>query len=250
MKKILITISGFCILVTAISTIYSYCNKVKLEGKNIAFLGDSLTYGSLLDENDFDIEKMRWTKILCDNLKANEYNYGMKGNAFGYPDKIAFVDRYKDMYNDADLIIVYGGTNDYYCCVPMGEPNSYDRYDFYGALNILVDGLRNKYPNGKIMFITPNTQNSELSEGNSDVKNKIGFNLDDYCNAIKEVCKEKNVPVMDLNDYLEFDIGHNDKDKVNYSFDGCHYNPEGHKAVAKAVEKFIKKELSYKLNSN
>ncbi|EOP56123.1 hypothetical protein IKQ_01340 [Bacillus cereus VDM053] len=48
--------------------------------------------------------------------------------------------RYANMTDDADIITVFGGTNDYGNTVTLGTINSVDTGTFDGALNILCAG--------------------------------------------------------------------------------------------------------------
>lgn len=57
--------------------------------------------------------------------------------------------RYASMDNDLDLIIVAGGTN-----VKLETINDLTDISFYGALNVLCDGLIKKYVGKRIVFMT------------------------------------------------------------------------------------------------
>lgn len=59
------------------------------------------------------------------------------------------------MDDDADLIYVFGGTNDFGTDVKLGEFDDSRENTFCGALNILCEGLSQKYSAKTIVFITP-----------------------------------------------------------------------------------------------
>lgn len=58
------------------------------------------------------------------------------------------------MQNDDDLIIVFGGVNDWVTGRNLGNIDSTDTYTFYGAMKSLCNGLITKYPNKQIVFFT------------------------------------------------------------------------------------------------
>lgn len=247
MKVSLITqiMAVFAVVCIAISVVVLPSDSNEIDGgKKIVFLGDSLTYGAgLVEIEGMDREQARWTHLLCERIGAKEFNYGTTGTAMGAPAENAFLDRYSTMEKDADIVIVFGGTNDYWCgIVPMGEYDSTNRDDFCGAMNLLLSGLMERYAGKTIIFITPHTQNPDDQTHNSDVANIFGCTLSDYSDMIKNKCGVLGIRVMDLNDYVDFDIGHNDSDKAQYSYDGCHFNAEGHKEVSKAVYTYLKEE--------
>ena len=98
-----------------------------LKGKIIDFLGDSITEGVGVQ----DRINNRFDRVLERNcgLKAT-YNYGIGGTRLAHqrtPSEkprhdLCFCGRAYDMNKDADIIVVYGGTNDYgHGDAPFGE---------------------------------------------------------------------------------------------------------------------------------
>jgi hypothetical protein len=57
------------------------------------------------------------------------------------------------MDDDADLITVFGGTNDFNANSPIGTIADTASTTFYGSLHILIEGLIDKYPSKAIAFI-------------------------------------------------------------------------------------------------
>ena len=51
--------------------------------------------------------------------------------------------------------VIFAGNNDFPRSVPLGDKDSRDEKNFYGALNIMLSGLRDKYPKGEFLFVTP-----------------------------------------------------------------------------------------------
>ena len=52
-------------------------------------------------------------------------------------------------------ITIFMGTNDYGYDTVLGSINDSSDISFYGALNVIIPALKAKYPNAKIVFVTP-----------------------------------------------------------------------------------------------
>lgn len=173
-------------------------------GQKINWLGDSIVAG-----NDFD-EKVTAA------LGLIETDYGIGGStialkADGTDGRNALCVRYADMSNDADIIAVSCGTNDFeYAWSPIGDIDSTENTTFYGALKTLCEGLITKYPQKLIFFTTPIKRAQAFESGNGGEytadgvmttpfsKNKYGKTLMDYADIIKEVCGYYSIPVLDM----------------------------------------------------
>lgn len=148
-------------------------------------------------------------------------------------DSSAMYLRYAALDNDCDIITVFGGTNDYREAggdgVPIGVKGSNDPYNFYGALKTLIEGLHTKFPTGKILFITP------LRRTNDTTANLQGHKLIDYVNAIKDICADYSIPVLDL--YNQSGI--NSLNSATLLTDGLHPNGTGYEIIARKIAKYI-----------
>jgi lysophospholipase L1-like esterase len=143
------------------------------------------------------------------------------------------------MDNDVDLILVCGGTNDYWHNQTLlGTLGSIDTSTFYGAVETLITGLINKYPNKKIAFITP--FNQYYNGVSCYTKNSYAnANLDDFVNVVIELCKIHSIPVLDLFHSSGLDVAHNINVKDLYTQDGVHPNNTGMMYMAHKVVNFI-----------
>lgn len=90
---------------------------MELKGKKINFLGDSITEGA-----GTSCEAARFTCVLKDIAGLSEIrNYGIGGTRIARQqtvtnekhDKNDYCGRFQSMDDDADIIVVFGGTNDY-----------------------------------------------------------------------------------------------------------------------------------------
>lgn len=145
----------------------------------------------------------------------------------------------KEMPDDADLVCIAIGTNDWhYAYTDFGDMASKGTDTFYGALKALCEGLLKKYLGKPIVFFTPIKR---IQEGGYAYwqNNSKGKKLEDYANAIKEVCGYYGIPVLDLfNECLINPLI--PEIKTAYIPDGVHPNIHGHKILARRITGYIK----------
>ena len=156
--------------------------KERYKNIKVNCLGDSETQGYLSTEKNMTYP---YPNVLKEYLGLEECrNYGLHGTCIsyttGYDGDIenSFVRRYLTMDDDADIIIVMGGTNDFGKGVSLGTISDTGDTTFYGALNVLAEGLINKYPNAKIIYCSMvNNSKSIMSyaEAIEKVARKYGF---------------------------------------------------------------------------
>ena len=216
----------------------NYINVVlPTKNKIVNCLGDSITQGVGATAP--------YTNTLSTVLELKTCNnYGISGSAIATRpsqpthQNDGFCQRYDAMSDDADIIFVLGGTNDYWTNVPLGTIESNDTKTFYGALNTLCTGLINKYPNKTIIFGTPpkswRTNDTYPNEQNSNGNTPEQFNQ-----AIKEVCAKFSIPVLDLKHTLGIDP-EIPVQFTNLTSDGVHYNNLGYKKLGNVISQFIK----------
>ena len=133
---------------------------MELQGKIIHFLGDSITEGVGVSHPSKIYHALLKEAY---GLKAAN-NYGISGTCLAdrrTPLDIEsfnrhFVSRVEDMDPVADVIVVFGGTNDFgHGEVVMGSPNDRTPDTFYGACHHLYRTLIDKYPTIPIVIMTP-----------------------------------------------------------------------------------------------
>ena len=97
---------------------------------------------------------------------------------------------------DADIIGVLGGVNDFNRNLPLGDINDKDTSTIYGALHVGMSYLSENYSDSFIFYMTPYKEDFGGNFWSTD--NSAGYNLVDVSNAIKEVAKIYNIAVLDL----------------------------------------------------
>ena len=221
---------------------------MELEGKRIAFLGDSITEGvgvSNISENRYD-NRLKKTY----GLEA-VYNYGIGGTRLAHQSvpsekprhDLCFCGRAYDINKNADIIVVYGGVNDYlHGDASFGDMSDRTNLTFCGAVFFLMEFLKTHYRDKTIVFMTPaHCHYNGVSDKQVSVrpmKNTDAKPLQAYVDVIKARGKELGIPVLDLFENLGLDANL-ESDKDNYTVDGLHFNDEGHAYIAKALGDFL-----------
>lgn len=132
-------------------------NVYDFSNMKIACLGDSITAASNL-VNEENYEQYSYPAVLQELLGAKEvYNLGIGGSSIGRYWSDPFVERYTDIPEDVDIIIVMGGVNDGFCASPEEFGNLEERAyrTFCGDLDELMKGIKADYPNATVFFATP-----------------------------------------------------------------------------------------------
>ncbi len=125
--------------------------------------------------------------MMSDWLQKIADRNGMTAISYGDTDccMTDLSEQYSEM-DDADYVIVLAGSVDIGLSVDIGNEDSEDPSDFYGALNNLCQGLLSKYPQGKIAFITP-----YMTDRDESAETKA------YVDAIEVACRNNGgIPVF------------------------------------------------------
>ncbi len=220
---------------------------MKLEGKKIAFLGDSITDGvGVTDQNN-----------RYDNILLREYglaatqNQSISGSRLAHqmtPSEkphydLCFCGRAYWLDSSADICVVYGGVNDYiHGDAYIGTENDTTPATFCGGVNFLMKTLKEKFAGKPVIFLTPARS---CLRGVTDeivsprpMKKPDAMPLEGYADIIVEAGKRNDVYVLDLYRGLPINPNH-PEDFAKYTTDGLHFNDEGHKMLAKTLAEFI-----------
>lgn len=221
---------------------------MELKGKIIDFLGDSITEGAGVKD-----------KANCryDNRIAREYglakvfNYGIGGTRLAHqmvPSEkprydLCFCGRAYDLDKSADIIVVYGGVNDYlHGDAYFGTMEDKTPATFCGGVYFLMNLLKTEYPDKTIVFMTPAhcklRGDSDMYPSPRPIKKPDAKPLVEYVKVIKARGEEMGIPVLDLYENLGLDPN-NDEHREKYTTDGLHFNDAGHEFIAAALGKFL-----------
>lgn len=215
---------------------------MNIENIKINFLGDSITEG-----HGTTGDNKKFVSVISEKYGLVCRNYGIGGTRIakqineilGISYDSDFCSRAMNMDNDADVIVVFGGTNDYcHGDAPLGEFGDRGSSTFYGALHTLYTSLIEKYPESRIVVLTPLHRTDE-DVIYTDNKQQPKTTLKGYVEIIKEVAEYYSLPVLDLfaNSGLQPIVP---IIKEKYIPDGLHPNDEGHLILAEKIINFLK----------
>ena len=217
---------------------------MNLTDKTVLFLGDSITEGV-----GTTCEEKRYYNVLKDKYGLKEaVGYGVSGTRFAIQHKPSsspnfdrfFSMRADDMQDSADIIVVFGGTNDYgNGDAPIGIFDDRTPHTFYGACHELFEKLITKYPDSVIVIVTPLHRVNEMNLRGSGRKEDEVAPLYVYVDIIKEVARYYSLPVCDL--YANSGMQPNIQAiRETYIPDGLHPNDRGNKVIAERLGEFLK----------
>ena len=150
-----------------------------------------------------------------------------------------FASRVEQMDADADVVIVFGGTNDFgHGDAPIGCMADRTPETFYGALHDLYTRLIERYPDKLIVIATPlHRWNEENPRG--DCKPADVGTLREYVQIIRQVAEWYSLPVLDL-----FAMSGLQPclpvHRQRFVPDGLHPNDEGHVILAQKFVSFLR----------
>ena len=211
-----------------------------LNNKIVAFLGDSITegVGASLSSNTY-------VNVFAKITNAKVLNYGISGTRFAPQKRQSenktwdrdFISRVPEMEKDVDVVVVFGGTNDFghgdasFGSLPDTSPNT-----FCGACDYLMKILIEKYSSKPIIFMTPLHRLTEEC-----LVNEIGIerkSLTEYVGVIKKKAEKYSIPVLDLFAVSGMQPNVEIQNEL-YFVDGLHPNDDGHKKIAEKLKAFI-----------
>ncbi len=211
-----------------------------LKGKKMVFLGDSITAGSGVS----DIDNVYWN-VLSRLAEAECHGYGISGHriadqiAVNVDGRVPFADRVDTMDADADVVVVFGGTNDFgHGDAPLGSFDDRTLKTFCGAMHVLCERLINRYPEAQIVFLTPLHRLSEDDGPYNGSGVRLQTNLEGYVDRISKIAAYYGIPVLDL--YRQSGL----QPRVpilreKYMPDGLHPNDAGHERIARRLAAFL-----------
>lgn len=219
---------------------------MKLENKKFLFVGDSITEGACTSGKGY-----RYWELLAFRTGAVCLADGRSGSCIArqqYPEKHErwngnirhhFVSRVNELDKDVDVVVVFGGVNDFgHGDAPFGTMADRTEDTFYGALHELYTRLIERYPQGRIIVMTPLHYTEEENWIRSDGTKRECL-LNDYIQAIRQVAEYYALPVLDLYAIsgLQPQVP---AIREEFMPDGLHPNDAGQVRIADCLESFLK----------
>lgn len=221
------------------------------ESYNVLVFGDSIT------EYNYSA-KDNWLKRADKALQfASVKNLAVGGTGIVRGGTNSWLEKLKviDNSNQYDLILVMGNMNDFsqhgegFTMDTIGTFEDEGTTTQYGAVKTFIKNLQEKFPTTQIGWIT--SQPRQYLSSDSDADNPV--TSDGYLygkksvfekanGAIKEVCEDRSIPVLDLFHNSGFNIP-NEQTRLKYFYnDGnlVHPNDKGHEILAKKIISWIR----------
>lgn len=200
---------------------YEQIKNTNIYNKIFSVIGDSYVANSTNNIGQ------TWHNKLASKYGCIYNNLGINGNglisdeATGVP----VVNRLNEIPSNSDYIIIIGGKNDYNVHMNIE--------DFKNGLKTLCSNLVNQFYDKKIIFFTP-WNSAGPNDGNV-------YKLEDYANAIIEICNLYSLPVYDSfhNSNMFMWLSEFDEKFCRNSSDQSHLNNDGHNRFLNQAEKRI-----------
>lgn len=217
---------------------------MNLSNKTIAFLGDSITEGV-----GASIPSNKYVSVFSKKTNTKVLNYGISGTRIAPQRNPSankmwdkdFISRVPEMEKNVDVVVVFGGTNDFgHGDAPFGILSDTESTTFCGACDYLMKILIEKYPSKTIIFMTPLHRLAE-----EYMINQIGIErkpLTEYVSIIRKKAEKYSIPVLDL--FALSGMQPNiEAQNVFYFVDGVHPNDEGHSRIAEKLKNFLETNI-------
>lgn len=214
-----------------------------LRGKKIVFLGDSITQGAGATKKE-----NVYLEVCAKKLGAKAVNFGVGGTRIApqiTPSAEAFCDEYfllraKKMDKDADLVVVFGGTNDFgHGDAPFGRIGDKDPATFCGAYDALIEYLMATYGKEKLIIVYPLRRRNETATNGDGSKAEGSKPLAEYHDAEEAITEKCGLRSVDF--WNDGDLNPNTPDGNENFADGLHPNDIGHRLLGEKLAEAIKR---------
>lgn len=219
MKKLIIALLAFTAMLSA------FASDNNLQGKTIAFLGDSYV------KNHRRPAEETWHAKASANLGMNYVNCGRNGSSIAF-DRTkdgfgpAMTERYKtEIPDSANYIVIIAGHNDADYLVNHADQELWN--DFCIGLDTLLDGIQTKFPEARLAFVTPWAVDRPMfPEVNAQ---------------IIKACGQRGIPVLDMAAMGVIEVNNPDFRAKYFQGpnDTAHLNAEGHDLLVPLGEAFL-----------
>lgn len=210
---------------------------MELKGIKMAVLGDSITQGVGVE----NLNNMYYNRIQRECGVRELYVDGIGGTRIARQQTpseeptfdLDFVSRIDKIDEDCDLVVVFGGTNDFgHGDAPIGTPDDRTEDTFWGACHLLCEKLIQRFPKSKLVYMSP------LHRITEDEQNRHGKILNDYVEIIKIVTRKYSIPFLDMMQ----EGGLAPQVPIHqelYMPDGLHPNDAGQGRIAERLKGFL-----------
>ena len=199
-------------------------------GVKFVALGDSITYGYTPKTDNVQMDEP-WPTIVGKTMGFSKVvNMGISGSTLAHH-WYAMSERLNDIPVDADIIAIWGGTNDFSHDIPLGTISDNDNTTVYGALNVICAYLNQNFSDSFVFLMTPYPRRGGTGQNNE------GYNLLQVRDAVSAVGVKYGIPVLNM-----YDLGHFQREFNSDVSDGLHPTQDFvRKYTAPQISDFIKR---------
>ena len=215
-----------------LSFISTVAEALDWSNKTITCFGDSITAGVGGTSGNY-------VTFIHDLTKATTINKGLSGSKISEisGDSISsFVERVSTLDYSSDIIIIFGGTNDYWhLATDIGTFSDTATSTFYGAVKYIFEYIQN-HTNNIVLAIFPPKQ---YYNNKSCYTDQGHGTFEEFHDAYKKCCNYYSIPLLDLFEECTFNpliSSH----RSTYTSDGLHLNSTGYLEVAKLIVNKLK----------
>ena len=205
------------------------------------FIKTAVIYGDSISTKDFGeggYENQIKEKLGIEMI----YNHAISSSGLSSTtpfNMIGLLDNFDNIHPEADLIIIWHGTNDWYWNAPLVSSES-DTSSFSSDLEAVIKKLQENCPKANIVYLTPlfRFQAADKCEKVCDAysnENFLGYTLKDYYDVIVESSKKLGFTVIDMRTLTNFHYYNTDK----YIHDCIHPSKEGYDKIANLLAKQV-----------
>lgn len=210
---------------------------MELKGIKMGVLGDSITQGVGVT----DLSNMYYNRLQRECGIRELYVDGISGTRIARQRKpseeptfdLDFVSRIDKIDEDCDLVVVFGGTNDFgHGDAPIGTPDDRTVDTFWGACHVLCEKLINRFPKSQLVYMGPLHR---MTEANPNWQGKV---LEDYIAILKTVTRKYSIPFLDMMAVSGI-APQMEIHRELYMPDGLHPNDVGQGLIAAKLKGFL-----------
>ena len=203
-------------------------------GKNVAFVGDSITYGIGLE----NLTNQYWLHLKNNMGLKLAHNCGVSGSCVSTQGTRGFerspLALRVNTIPQSDLIVIFMGTNDFGSDVPIGTMEDQQDVSFMGAWNFVLNTIESNYPNAKVVLMTALPRYSKKI-------NALDLKLDAYVDAIRQIAQTHDLPLIDLYTMMADEFTEENCEK--YMPDKLHPNEAGHELMAQRIQAWLEENI-------
>lgn len=216
---------------------------MELKGKKMAVLGDSITEGVGVSK----MENMFYNRMKMECGLRSLYVDGISGTRIARQQEptydpradLDFISRVDKIDADCDIVVVFGGTNDFgHGDAPLGTAKDHTPDTFWGACSVICEKLMTRFPKALVVFMGPLHRLNEDAPCGDRKPEPVGT-LYEYADILQSVTKRYSIPYLDM-----LQLGGMtpkvEANRIQYMPDGLHPNDAGHALISARLTGFIK----------